>query len=261
MLAEFERTSFINCTKTAQFGLTVGDNPEQHIADVRKTDAWPPEEKREVWLCKPCPAKNIPLVGQRYLMKVWREAHHADRLTYEEWKQHASRYERAKDWLRHAFPRWWEKLLGDWAIDNKAKSVEVEMGNLPHRFDRTSTVQKQKVALKRNRYAIVAIPKKIGGEIKPDLGQDDKEEAWGLLFEEGFAVHRLLFYILVLSSTASLIAIVILYQKASAPTDPATPSPPQLLSNETWVFSWVGMYITLFLTVWFKWAETPKGTG
>ena len=133
------------------------------------------------------------------------------------------------------------------------------MGLLPHHLGRTD--QKQAVPAKRNRYAIVAIPKKIGDKIKSDLGQNDKEEMWGLLFEKGFAVHRLLFYILMLYFVVNLIVVVLLYRQASASKDQATAFPPQLLSNETWVFIWVGTLVTLFLTVWFKWGETRKGTG
>ena len=192
-------------------------------------------------------------------MKIWREAHHAARLTYEEWKQHASWYEKAKDWLRHAFPRWWERRLGHWGLDKNAKSLELEMGALPNNLGRADL--QRPTPAKRNRYAIVAIPKKTGVRIEPDLGRDDKEEVWGLLFEEGFAVHRLLFYVLILYFLASLIAVVLLYLQKSPSTSPTTLATPQPLANKTWIFIWVGTFVTLFLGVWFKWAETPKRTG
>ena len=87
---DFERISFITCTKIVQFEFTIGVNSEQNIVDIRKTDVWPSKAIPQVWLYKPCPAKTISFVGQRYLMKVWRKVHHVDRLIYEEWKQHAS---------------------------------------------------------------------------------------------------------------------------------------------------------------------------
>lgn len=192
-------------------------------------------------------------------MKIWRESHHADWRTYEEWKQHASWYERAKDWIRHAFPRWWERRLDHWALDKKAKSIEVERGILPRNLNRADL--QQPTPTKRNRYAIVAIPKKIGDRIEPDLGRDNKEEVWGLLFEEGFAVHRLLFYVLILYFLASLIAVVLLCLQKSPLTGTTTSATPQPLANKTWIFIWVGTFVTLFLGVWFKWAETPKGAG
>ena len=192
-------------------------------------------------------------------MKIWREAHHADRLTYEEWKQHVSWYERAKDWFRHAFPRWWERRLGHWGLDRKAKSLELEMGVLPSNLRRADL--QQLTPAKQKRYAIVAIPKKIGDRIEPDLGGDKREEVWGLLFEEGFAVHRFLFYILILYFLASLIAVILLYLPNSPPRGSTSPATPEPLANKTWIFMWVATFVNLFLLVWFKWAETPKGTG
>lgn len=187
----------------------MGNKPDQHIADIRQTDAWPPKATPQVWLYKPCPPGKIPLVGQRYLMKVWREAHHADRLTYEEWKRHASWLDRAQDRLRHAFPRWWEKSLGQWGFDRKAQDPEVEMGVLSHSLSRGDL--QQPTPAKRNRHAIDAIPKKTGDRVEPDLGSEDREEVWGLFFEEGFAIHRLFFYFLILYFLASLAAVLLIF--------------------------------------------------
>jgi hypothetical protein len=180
-------------------------------------------------------------------MKVWRESHHADTLTYEEWRQHAAWYDRAVDWIRHAFPRWVQKMLGDWGLDQNARNLELEGGILPSGLSRADF--QQPTPARRSRYAIVAIPKKTGKKVEPDLGGVKREEVWGLQFEESFTIHRLLFYVLVVYFLGSLVAVVHLFQKTTTPMS---------MANKLWIFGWVASFVTLLLTVWFKWAETPK---
>ena len=180
-------------------------------------------------------------------MKIWRESHHADRSTYEAWRQQAAWYYRAFDWTRHAFPRWVQKMLGDWGLDPNAEKIELENGVRPSDLNRAKF--RQSIPARRSRYAIVAIPKKKGEKVEPDPGGVKREEVWGLQFEEGFTIHRLLFYLLVLYFLGNIVAVIHLFQEASGPVS---------MANKLWIFGWIASFVTLLLTVWLKWAETPK---
>lgn len=59
---------------------------DQTRADVLRTNVWPPREQPQIWFYDPYPVteENIPLVGERYLMNVWRDTHHADAAAYQE---------------------------------------------------------------------------------------------------------------------------------------------------------------------------------
>ncbi|KAL9121975.1 MAG: hypothetical protein Q9187_001474, partial [Circinaria calcarea] len=246
----FGRYKGIGGESLSHFGLIAGDKPEEHIADILKTDVWPPKAEPpepQMWLYEPCPAETIPLVGQKYLMKVWRESHHADALTYEEWRQHAAWYGRVVDWIRHAFPRWVQKILGDWGLDQNAGNLELEGGIRPSGLSRAYFQQPTHV--QRSRRAIIAIPKKIGKKVEPDLSGVKREEVWGLQFEESFTIHRLLFYILVWYFLGSLVAVAHLSRGTMAPMP---------LTNKLAILAWFASFVTLFFTVWIKWAETPK---
>src|SRR5437667_12574028 len=66
-------------------------------------DVWPPEHNPRVWLYEPYPApENEPLVGPTYLMNMWRDRHHADATTYDEFRRTASWQALFVDWLRSA---------------------------------------------------------------------------------------------------------------------------------------------------------------
>lgn len=180
-------------------------------------------------------------------MKIWREPHHANRDAYENWRREANWWTRATNWIRHAFPRFIQKMLGDWGLDPKAGKIELGDGVGSPGLSRG--ISQQPTPAQRSRYAIIAIPKKIGNMVELDLGAEQREEAWGLQFEESFTIHRLLFYILVLYFLGSIVAVVHLFQEETGPVS---------MAYKLWIFSWIASFVTLLLTVWLKWAETPK---
>lgn len=181
-------------------------------------------------------------------MKIWREPHHADRDAYETWRRETVWQNRALDWIRHVFPRLVQKMLGDWGFDPNAG--EIELGDTFSSPGPNRAISQQPTPAQHSRYAIVAIPKKAGNMIEPDLGAEQREEAWGLQFEESFTIHRLLFYILVLYFLGSIVAVIHIFQEGT--------KGPVSMANKLWIFGWIASFVTLLLTVWLKWAETPK---
>ena len=140
-------------------------------------------------------------------------------------------------------------MLGDWGLDPNAGEVELEGGVRPSDPNRANF--QQPIPAQGSRYAIVAIPKKNGEKVEPDPGGVKREEVWGLQFEESFTIHRLLFYLLVLYFLGSIVAIIHLFQKEATGQTVS-------MANKLWIFGWIASFVTLLLTVWLKWTETPK---
>jgi hypothetical protein len=57
---------------------------------------------------------------------------------------------------------------------------------------------------RRSAYVFVKRPKKIGERLEANYG-DEAPEGWGILFEEGFRVHRLLIALLFLYFLATVV--------------------------------------------------------
>jgi len=218
---------------------------------------WPPEKKPVVWEYHPCPAtkENIPLVGKRILMNVWNDSHHADRAAYAFFQRNAPWHVKFKDWMRHVphrFCQWVRDILADSGdLDD-----EIEMNEMPLRMQRRDIEQPS--GQKRSARIYKSIPKKIGDKITftpPAENEDEDEdeggesvEGWGILFEEGFRVHRLLTFLLMIYALGSLGVSIFLFLHYGVKT-PSSLGP--LISLITWLLSLLG----LTCTVWFKWAE------
>jgi hypothetical protein len=198
-------------------------------------DVWPPEEDRHLWQYIPCPAKTIPLVGWDHLMHIWENPHHADRETYQAWQKRTSRFKRALEWIRH-LPAPSSKPL---AVSQCTRTFTA--GIASRRFDLDEPTPP------RSAYIFVKILKKVGDILEPNYG-DQAPEGWGILFEEGFKVYRLLLVILLfyfLGSIAFIIWVIHIFG---------------VISPSTWsgffaLLSWLTSFLALLLTVWFKWAE------
>jgi hypothetical protein len=103
---------------------------------------------------------------------------------------------------------------------------------------------------RRSKVIYVRIPKKVGQKLRYNYGDDEgsEEEGWGILFEEGFKVHRLLFAILIIYVSGSLAFLGWMLHSFGG------------ITTSTWsgyiaVISWVLSLFSLKVTVWFKWAE------
>lgn len=196
-------------------------------------DVWPGFEDRHVWLYEPCPPKRTPLVGPNHLMHLWEYPHHADQASFNEWKSHTSPYRRVVEKLR---------LLP--TLGNQTQPAKT-----PKDAQNTIGKAEEQAHSHRSAYVFVKIPKKKGERLGYDFG-DSQPEGYGIFFEEKFKVHRLLFAILIAYFLGS-VAFIIWVGKTF----------PSHLTPQTWpgffsVLAWVTSFLSLFVTVWFKWADT-----
>ena len=232
-------------TDCAQFNLTDVDD-----ASIIKYDVWPPQEvstpvlpvqdHKQEWYYKPCPVKQIPLVGTDHLLHIWRNPHHADHRAYQEWLESKGFLRRFLEWLRGWPVRIRQRFVGVPMPRSNGQAENTGLGHEPE--DQLAP------SYSRSRYIIVKIPKKIGQELKFDLGNDDPIPGWGLRFEESFHVHRLLFAILIFYFPIS-IAVIIWYLATIGM--PAVQKWAEIMG----LLAWGGSVLALLLTVWFKWAE------
>lgn len=237
----------VHLTNLAKFNLT----DLQH-ASIIKYDVWPPQEVSTAvlpppdltkqWHYKPCPVKQIPLVGTDHLLHIWRNPHHADRSAYREWEKSVGFFRRTLEWMCHWPARVRQRFFGVSLPRNSSQVLVAAQRGEPNQQSRPPSV--------RSRYITVKIPKKIGGQLAYDLGNDDPIPGWGLRFEESFCVHRLLFALLLFYFMISM-AFIIWYLVTKG-----------LPAVQTWteisgLLSWVGGFLALLFTVWFKWTENP----
>jgi len=199
------------------------------IASIRQENTWPPAEEKARWLYVPCPAKVVPLVGPRLLLHLWRNPHHSDEMAYREWHSKANLWKRFRDRFRH-FPKVSKSVPTN--EPNEGDPIDHDQVGNPH----SST------------YVFVKIPKKIGDRLEPNYG-NEAPEGWGIYFEEGFKVHRLLFVVLIFYFFASLSVIAWIIDRFGITT-------PTTYMGLFSVLAWLISFSSLFLTVWFKWAES-----
>ncbi|MCJ1434903.1 hypothetical protein MMC27_004273 [Xylographa pallens] len=153
-----------------QFNLT-----DVNDASIIRYDVWPPQEVstavlpaqdlKQEWYYKPCPVKQIPLVGTDHLLHIWRNPHHADHRAYQEWLKSKGVFRRFLEWLRNWPVRVRQRFFGVPMPQSNGQA-----GNTALRFEPEDRLPPSYV---RSRYIIVKIPKKIGEELKFDLGNDD----------------------------------------------------------------------------------------
>lgn len=224
---------------------------DERRGDVLKKDVWPQEHAPLIWLYEPYPnATNRPLVGPRHLMHVWRNPSHADLAAYHEFRRNASWAARAKDWLQNAPYTWLQarlNIVNDLLnLDDDGLDPSLVENFLPPHLHRTDN--EQPAHQRRSTHVVAATPKKAGPKLVVNFRDDTFPEAWGLEFEEGFRVHRLLFFLLVLYAAASLATIAWLLQQYSS----KLPDSPGVIIS---VIGWIATLMGLTCTVWFKWAE------
>ena len=203
------------------------------IATIRAKDQWPPEAQREVWKYAPCPPGTIPLVSRDILIHIWRNLHYADELVYQRWLQEQYRLSHALEWLR-ILPM----LSRRFGSEQSRPPIAPRNPELP-------------IPPRRSMYIFNKILKKAGDMLEPNYGDDsdDAPEGWGLLFEEGFRIHRLLIALLFLYFFVSL-AVIIWVLRTFGVVGPTT------WTGMFGILAWFTSFFSLFLTVWFKWAES-----
>ena len=221
---------------------------DERRSDVVERDVWPQENMASLWLYEPFPNEgNRPLVGPRYLMNAWRDPHHTDVAAYNEFYQRASWAARTKDWLRNAPFVWLQSRLSslDNISDDDGLDPTLVDNNLPPRIHMTDN--EQPTDQTRSARIFAATPKKTGPKLVVNYRDNTYPEAWGLEVEEGFCVHRLLFFLLILYASASLAVMSWLLQRYGA----RLPDSPGVVIG---VIGWISGLIGLMFTVWFKWA-------
>ena len=164
-------------------------------------------------------------------MHLWQNPHHADKETYKAWENQIG-------FLR----RWWERFC-----HVSARLMEPQPTNEPPARNMYMDPDKP-IPPRRKSFVFLRTPKRVGEPIENSFGDDDPE-GWGMLFDEGFQVHRLLIALLAFNFLGSLGFILSAIFK-ELPLSPSTL--PALIS----FWSWLVGSLALFLTVWFKWAET-----
>jgi len=209
-----------------------------------------------MWYYIPYPAKEtIPPVGSRHLLSVWRDVHHADRAAYDEYLAGATIFERILDWARDAPHRFWQgvrdRIRGvahaHGLLDDEDHYAAIELNDsLPDRMQTRNVEQPHRET--RTRYIHARLPKRAGAMMVVNWRDTDAPEAWGLQIEEGFHIHRLLFFLLIAYSAFCLVMVVWLFKTYGL-------NLPNSSVGVAGMSALVLSYISLFITVWFKWAE------
>lgn len=208
--------------------------------DIHKFDDWPGQKYSPPWIYKGCPAKktHILLVGHTYLMHLWQNPTHCDRKTYQ--SQRATLFIRLLRWLifRKTRPSSGLDASGD------ACGHDTEYAGKRPTSGNTGTVDVRESLGPRSSYVLQRTPKKLGEQLMPN--DEDPPEAWGLYFEEGFGVHHFLLIILMVYAIASIGFMIFWCERYGAPTSGA---------GAFAVASWMVGFLSLFVSVWFKWAD------
>lgn len=164
-------------------------------------------------------------------MHLWHNPHHVDWEVYEAWQKEAGPVKRWIDWFRHLTARIREPPIAQ----NETSST-------------TNYDPDKPILPTKKRFVFLRTPKRIGNPLDAKYDGEVDPEGWGMFFEEGFQVHRLLFAFLIFyffGSVGFMASIMVKF-------GPITPSTwPALIAFWSWIIS----FVALTVTVWFKWAE------
>lgn len=164
-------------------------------------------------------------------MHLWRYPHHIDWEVYRAWQNRIGRLQRWLESFRNFIARIREPSL---------PAVGLPPSNAPLGPD-------SPIPPNRKKFVFLRTPKRVGDPLDHDYGDNDPE-GWGILFEEGFQIHRLLFAILILyflGSLAFIVTVLVTFEHTLPSTWPA------LIA----FWSWITTFLGLTVTVWLKWAE------
>ncbi|KAL8835312.1 MAG: hypothetical protein Q9170_003367 [Blastenia crenularia] len=208
--------------------------------DIHKFDDWPGQKHSPPWIYKGCPAKrtHIPLVGHTYLMHLWQNPSHCDRNTYNSQRPIIS-----TRWIRWLVIR---KAIPNSSPDdfNDASRCDTELADMSLTSRNNRAVNRRDSLGPRSSYVLLRIPKKLGEQLT--ASDEDPPEAWGLYFEEGFGVHHFLLIVLLVYAAASIGFAIYWCEMYGGPNTG---------SGAFAVASWMVSFMSLVITVWFKWAD------
>lgn len=187
-------------------------------------------------------------------MHVWRDPTHADFAAYDESRRRAPWAARTKDWLRNTPHILFQSQLDrinkafdlDDNLDDTALDPALVGNNLPPHLHATDN--EQPADQKRSTRIFAATPKKVGSKLQVHFRDNTHPEAWGLEFQEGFHVHRVLFFPPTSYAAASLAIFTWLLQQYGHRI-------PNSLGVITALTAWIGTLTSLMFTVWFGWAK------
>ncbi|KAI4200158.1 MAG: hypothetical protein LQ350_004119 [Teloschistes chrysophthalmus] len=222
--------------------------------DIHKFDDWPLQKDSPPWVYKGCPAKrkHIPLVGHAYLMHLWQNPSHSDEQTYNNRPQSMiSRLLHRTRLFKNYLAAYWKNEPDDPAVNRTVNDGQIELQqdvemtrtNGPGDPTANTTAVSDNHG-NRSSYVYLRTPKKLGDKLIPD--DEDPPEAWGLYFEEGFAVHHFLVVILFIYILAT-IAFGAYWCTKYGLVGPRTGA------GAFGISSWMIGLISLVVTVWFKW--------
>ncbi|KAL8664206.1 MAG: hypothetical protein Q9202_003284 [Teloschistes flavicans] len=226
--------------------------------DIHKYDDWPLQKHSPPWVYKGCPAKrkHIPLVGHMYLMHLWQNPSHGDLQTYNNRPQGAiGALVNRMRLLKHYLVAYGRSESGHIAANRTMNDgqghlqQDVEMTNPnsnPSNQPSAGVPAASDTHGNRSSYVFLRTPKKLGDQLVAD--DEDPPEAWGLYFEEGFAIHHFLLVVLFIYILAT-IAFGIYWCTKYGLVGPHTGA------SAFGVSSWMIGLISLVVTVWFKWAD------
>lgn len=204
-----------------------------NLASIRRKDVWPTKDDKDhnLWEYSPLPPTPIPLVPSEHLMHLWQNPHHVDWEVYRAWQNRTGHLRRWFDWFRHFTARLREPPI---PVVGPSSNSNLQDPDRP-------------IPPKRKKFVLRRTPKRVGEPLEHDYSDNDPE-GWGIFFDEGFRIHRLLFAIMAfyfLGSLGFILSIVVKF-------GPITPSTaPGFIA----LWSWIGSFLALAVTVWFKWAE------
>ncbi|KAL8692040.1 MAG: hypothetical protein Q9218_002849 [Villophora microphyllina] len=225
--------------------------------DIHKFNDWPLQKHSPPWVYKGCPAKkrHIPLIGHAYLMHLWQNPSHSDLQTYNRRPQGAisrlvCRIRLLKNYLLTSTKNDFVDLPPHHSGTNNRDSQaqrDLELTTTNGLEDQpTHMAAAADKHGNASSYVLLLTPKKLGDQLIAD--DEDPPEAWGLYFEEGFAVHHFFVVILFVYILATF-AFAIYWCTKYGLVGPHTGA------GAFGVSSWMIGLISLVVTVWFKWAD------
>jgi len=173
-------------------------------------------------------------------MHIWRNPHHADEAALQEWKCRAGCFKVFLEWMRN------RPALLQQTIAERCGRKSCTLSSLRKKTHRDV---EPAGGPRRSIFIYSKIPKKIGARLEPDDGHaEEVQHGYGLLLEEKFKVHRLLFFILLLYFLVSMVLIIWMSRTGKFIKLPT-------FIEVTGMLAWILSFWSLLVTVWFKWAE------
>jgi hypothetical protein len=220
------------------------DWPRTRYLNPHDSAVWKPIDEQD---------ESIPLIGGKILMAMWLKPHHLDGASYRSFKTNATWRARLIEKFEQ-FPHQITQFMRDWVLKwgTRTGAIDIDDEPLNTRTDHpaygAADINHDKGEHKENpTYILENLPRRTGAKLQ--LGAPGTSRtAWGVLFQEGFHIHRGLFALLMFYTIWSLaIGAWLLSTYGLNLASSGVPA--------TGLCTWLLSFISLTLTVWFKWAE------